>query len=125
MDHTVINATITVLKKGHPNGLFGFAGTVSPSSSVDEPPSGILQVNITVRRERGEIGSATVSYSLNQGSHKVCQHEQKLLKSGDNNACCGKKPSGNISFITSYQYSSSTIVTREKKDYAFCVTQWK
>eukprot|EP00794_Sanderia_malayensis_P009868 gene9868-10878_t len=64
LDHSVVNVTITVLKKGHPNGLFAFEGTINPSSIVDEPHTGRLQINIPVTRSAGTTGLVNVAWAI-------------------------------------------------------------
>lgn len=71
LDHAYTNAIITVLKKGHPNGLFRFSGTVRPNSVITEPQSGVQQIEVPVQREFGSRGAVTVSsfMSINFSSY--------------------------------------------------------
>lgn len=61
MDHAYSNVSITILKKGHPNGLFSFTGTIRPGPVISEPQSGATQISIPVQRSFGSSGSVTVS----------------------------------------------------------------
>ena len=61
LDHAFTNVTITILKKGHPNGLFRLIGTVRPNLVIAEPQSGATQIAIPVQREFGSTGPVTVS----------------------------------------------------------------
>ena len=60
IDHGFSNVTITVLKKGYPNGYFGFEGTVSPNTVVDEPATGTSTVFVPIRRYQGDRGTVRV-----------------------------------------------------------------
>ena len=60
LDHAFTNVSIKILKKGHPNGLFRFTGTVFPSAIVAEPETGTATVTVPVRRDFGTTGAVNV-----------------------------------------------------------------
>ncbi len=82
MDHAVVNVSITVSKKGHPNGLFSMQGSVSPASTVSEPQSGILVVTVPVMRGKGTTGLVHVSNIIFVNNHGK-NHIFHSLKMGD------------------------------------------
>ena len=61
LDHAFTNVVITVLKKGYPNGLFMFSGTVHPSAIITEPQTGVQQIRVPVQRDFGSTGAVMVS----------------------------------------------------------------
>ncbi|XP_066912895.1 adhesion G-protein coupled receptor V1-like isoform X2 [Clytia hemisphaerica] len=65
IDQKSSRISITIKKKGYPNGLFGFTGIVMPSRSVNEPGDGNNEtVRIPVKRNFGRLGDVKVRWNI-------------------------------------------------------------
>ena len=63
IDQKSSRISITIKKKGYPNGLFGFTGIVMPSRSVNEPGARRNEtVRIPVKRNFGRLGDVKVNF---------------------------------------------------------------
>lgn len=75
-EHFVVNLVFLVLKSDNANGLFGFT-SINP---VVIPESSNVSVNI--ERQKGQFGSATVSWSVYKSSTSSLAVNDFIMASG-------------------------------------------